>query len=269
MAKKKREPYNNPKVESQVAELEARFRRGFENIRRYLTAELATLEREGQVIKSTRFNVARMREIVRVLRARMRGIGFGDIIAAVTDGLGTLINDVLGEGEDHGLDKKFEAETGQSIDALIWGVQRQIVGSEAAAANTLEDLLMRSVLGGVKWGDLIAKLRDELNLTERQARIKASETIASFHTQVRRQYFEDAGIEWFLYAGPKDDRNRDFCRAFVDTRVTKALLDEYATDFGRKHPLPPSISLGGYNCRHELIPLVTAKARARHEKGPR
>ena len=65
---------------------------------------------------------------------------------------------------------------------------------------------------------------------------------------------EIAGVEYFLYDGPKDGRNRPFCAKLVGKRLTKKQLRNLRNDVG---PQPPSIWAGGYGCRHRLVALDT------------
>ncbi|MCK5806142.1 MAG: hypothetical protein KAI66_25140, partial [Lentisphaeria bacterium] len=96
---------------------------------------------------------------------------------------------------------------------------------------------------------------------------EASDVVSNFATQTRVTHFEEAGVEWWTLDGPNDERTRPWCKAFVSRRVTMDMANAHATDYGRKHPLPPSISRGGWNCRHEWVPLVVDLKR--YKIGPR
>jgi hypothetical protein len=62
-----------------------------------------------------------------------------------------------------------------------------------------------------------------------------------------REVEEDLGLVW-VYVGPRDDKNRDFCRAWVG----KAVTDPARLDNGQG--LPADDYAGGYGCRHSWAP---------------
>ena len=264
-----RRPYANPGVETSVVTIERSLQSAYQNTGQYLRDQLARLNRDGQIIRSDRFNVLRIQAVAETLLSQMQRLGFGDVVTSFVQALLTLARSIQRDARGLGVKGEFTGDIGQSVAGLLWGLQRVITGTVEGAEQELEELLVRSVTGARDYSDLIEELQTTLDTSELNARTKAAETIASFHTQVRRTHFEDAGVKWFRYGGPGDGRNRDFCSHFVGTRFTIADLDKHAASFNRKHPLPPSISLGGYNCRHELIPLVSRKAIERYPKGPR
>ena len=114
--------------------------------------------------------------------------------------------------------------------------------------------------------DLVGSIRNRIESTKLQAMRTAADVTSQFHTQTRVEHF-DSPERWWLYDGPRDERNRDFCAHFVGTRVTIAKLNTYSMRYDRKHPLPPSIGLGGWACRHELVPL-TEKTKDKYPEGP-
>ncbi len=96
-----------------------------------------------------------------------------------------------------------------------------------------------------------------------------SQAISVLETDIRLETADSRGVKWFWYAGPRDPGNRDWCSHFVDTKVTKEILDKFSDSFGRgRQPRPASIWRGGYNCRHRLVPLVGDRAK-KFEVGPR
>jgi len=252
-----RKPYNNPDVESAVRDLEREFQDAFTQMERYLQDELASLNRDGQILVKDTFNIERINKaILPELKARARELGFGNVIDVQINNLSDLTKEILNESGSMGLPKSLTKTTGENIKALLQNAQSTILSDENLVSQELESILRRSATGNVKYDDLIGNIKDRLGIRQDQAITKSADVIQSFHTQARVEHFTDAGVEWFLYDGPRDERNRPFCAHFVGKRVTTKLLDSHAMDFERKHPLPPSVSLGGYNCRHELVPLV-------------
>ena len=69
---------------------------------------------------------------------------------------------------------------------------------------------------------------------------------------IKKDFFEQARIELYYYDGPNDEVTRDECRATLgDPRQdTGWTIAEIGTS------MTPFIERGGYNCRHEWLPLV-------------
>jgi len=270
-----RSPYTNPAVESAVRKLEREYGDAFRRLRVYLERALAKLNRDGKLLVRDRFNVHHINSVLNELQATARELGFGDVIKTQTKELRGLTKAILKEAQELKGATKFSALTGETIKAMMMDAQRVVIGEEAAVSRQLEFMLRRSLTGNVEWMDLVGQLQTQLKLTETQAITKSLDVVSSFHTSTRVEHFEarDAdgtitGVEWWLYAGARDDRNRDFCAHFVGTRVTTAILDSYADQYGRKHPAPPSMSLGGYGCRHELVPLPMEEQWGKYREGP-
>jgi len=62
---------------------------------------------------------------------------------------------------------------------------------------------------------------------------------------------EIAGVEYYLYDGPRDERNRPFCAALTGHWVTSEELARLRN--GQIEPA--AIYGGGYNCRHRWVAL--------------
>ena len=60
-----------------------------------------------------------------------------------------------------------------------------------------------------------------------------------------------AGAKRFLYAGPEDSRNRPFCAERVNKSFSIAEIDGWDNQQG----IPANVYLGGYGCRHWLVPV--------------
>lgn len=262
-----RKPYTNPSVETAVRAMESKFGRAYDQLQVYLERELAKLNRDGQVLVRDQANIQAIQKLTQELQAKARALGYGDILKEQRAQLLSLSRAILDESGGMGLADEFSQVSGESIKALLRGSHSTLLADETRVARELEDMLIRSATGNVKWMDLVNNMSKRLEITQRQAMTKAADVLSSFHTQTRVAHFEDVGIEWFLYDGPRDTRTRRFCSHFVGTKVTVDILNKHSASYGRNHPLPPQISLGGYNCRHELVPI--AENAKRYKTGPR
>ena len=81
-----------------------------------------------------------------------------------------------------------------------------------------------------------------------QARLKISE----FGRSVQAINADQAGIDLFMYVGPKDGITRPFCRKLVGKVLSKSQINRLNNGQGAG---PVLTAGGGYNCRHSWSPV--------------
>lgn len=89
----------------------------------------------------------------------------------------------------------------------------------------------------------------------RYAGTYADTALVSYDRTVSWQTWRSAGIERFLYRGPKDIKTRPFCEDRVGKRFSVEEIDKM--DNGTRL-MPVSIYGGGWNCRHVWTPEAAA-----------
>lgn len=100
-----------------------------------------------------------------------------------------------------------------------------------------------------------SRFRSELikkDIGEFQASTLANTAVAQFDNAYMIENAQQAGVTKFIYDGSIIATTRDFCRERVGKTFTLQELE--AMDNGQGLPVIPS--LGGYNCRHYLTPIV-------------
>ncbi|MCE7856886.1 MAG: hypothetical protein DYG97_10130 [Ignavibacteria bacterium CHB3] len=100
-----------------------------------------------------------------------------------------------------------------------------------------------------------SNLRNELrkkDIGEFQASTLANTAVAQFDNAYMIENAQQAGVTKYLYDGTIIATTRDFCRERVGRVFTLEELE--AMDNGQGLPVIPS--LGGYNCRHYLTPII-------------
>lgn len=90
------------------------------------------------------------------------------------------------------------------------------------------------------------------DIGEFQASTLANTAVAQFDNAYMIENAQQAGVTKFLYDGTIIATTRDFCRERVGKVFTLQELE--AMDNGQGLPVIPS--LGGYNCRHYLTPII-------------
>lgn len=93
---------------------------------------------------------------------------------------------------------------------------------------------------------LVGDIADRLDVSQRQARTIYDTAVSTYARQVEQLNADGTSDELFIYVGPFDQKNRDFCEQRVGKVYSREAID--GMDNGQ---LPDVfITGGGYNCRH-------------------
>lgn len=116
-----------------------------------------------------------------------------------------------------------------------------------AIKNTVNSAL---VIGSTKapLDALASEFLKSVGRNTTQARLK----IAEFGRSTQAINAESAGLDLFLYVGPKDGITRPFCRKLVGKVLSKSQINRLNNGQGAG---PVLTTGGGYNCRHSWTPI--------------
>ena len=116
-----------------------------------------------------------------------------------------------------------------------------------AIKNTVNSAL---VIGSTKapLDALASEFLKSVGRNTTQARLK----IAEFGRSTQAVNAESAGLDLFLYVGPKDGITRPFCRKLVGKVLSKSQINRLNNGQGAG---PVLTTGGGYNCRHSWTPI--------------
>jgi len=89
----------------------------------------------------------------------------------------------------------------------------------------------------------------------------------SFNSHILVSHAQEAGVKWFAYIGPNELRMasswqpdhviRNWCWQWEGRRGTLEMFEATAHMWGREnHPAGIAAWRGGWNCRHQLVPLM-------------
>jgi len=118
------------------------------------------------------------------------------------------------------------------------GAKVKQVMAEAFTSNLSQDVvkqMLTEAVSRLSEGKINALLNTAIRTTERTA-----------YAELIGDLPDDTVM---VYAGPADDRNRPFCREWVDRELTLGEVSELMNDEGQ----PSLTAAGGYNCRHEWV----------------
>jgi hypothetical protein len=127
--------------------------------------------------------------------------------------------------------------------------------------------------GNMKKADLLEQTRKIIKKYFDWTETLLLTNLMSFNSLIRISHGQDEGVEYYLYLGPNDSITRCWCKHFVGRLVTLDDLRESQDRWGRANqPKPVEAYRGGYNCRHQLVPVVSprriAKLKTEGKVGP-
>ena len=170
-------------------------------------------------------------------------------------------------------------------------------GLSANVTGKISDMLLRAVTTGAKYSDIVSEMHAYLLSTEtsqgalsKYAKTYAVTALGQYTGQNNKLVTDDLGCEWFMYTGSTIETTREFCAhmtkkkyihisEFADILAGKidghecAIYDKTGLPHGLIEGTTPEnflVNVGGWNCRHQLVPIakemVPAEIRAKFEK---
>ena len=176
-------------------------------------------------------------------------------------GLGLAVDDFIESQE------KIRASVERSLEAV--GVdlsldampQLDLIQTQAASA-VFEDVIIPDFKRAMS--DALTSMSLELpmdvvkrELAQRLARSEGRQlteiktTISQYGRTITAVAAQQAGLEHYLYTGPRDGLTRSFCRALINKVVSEDQMRKLKNGQG----LSVKTSGGGYNCRHSWSPV--------------
>jgi hypothetical protein len=145
----------------------------------------------------------------------------------------------------------------RELDAIVGGQTGDVVKVFKLARDEMRDAVSRGITSGGSLADVIEEVRARLSTTY----VRASAAVDAAIMAVGRRAVVSAARELegeldliYVYVGPRDAKNRPFCRQWVG----KAVTDPARLDNGQG--LPADDYCGGYNCRHSWAPTTVETA---------
>lgn len=143
------------------------------------------------------------------------------------------------------LTSEIDALSAQNIETIFEGI---IVPS--VKQNIRESLLDLEV--AVPLATVMSNLQTTMKRAEGGQLTKIKTKISQYGRGITAIAAEVAGLDHYLYTGPKDGITRDFCRDLVNKVVTEKQMSK----LNNKQGLSVKTSGGGYNCRHSWSPVT-------------
>lgn len=168
-----------------------------------------------------------------------------------------------------------------AIDNTIEGLTG--AGVNAQITDKLTDMLKRSVTSGALWTDMVAEMRSYLDpdgdgtgAFAKYAKTYATTAMGQFTGQNNKLMTDAIDTEWFMYVGSDIETTREFCQHLTKKKyihvseipeILKGHIDGHDCAIYAKTGLPQGmiegttpenfqVNVGGWNCRHQLLPVA-------------
>jgi hypothetical protein len=141
----------------------------------------------------------------------------------------------------------------QELDQIVNGQTADVVAVFRAANDEIRQAVARGITTGGSLADLVSSVAAKLDTSIKRAQFAVDAAVMAAGRRavvsIALDVEEGEGERMvFVYVGPRDQKNRPFCRTWVG----KAVVDPRSLDNGQK--LPVEDYCGGYNCRHSWAP---------------
>ena len=178
--------------------------------------------------------------------------GMGEVVDGFLDATNTVYDLTL---------KQLSLE-GLELDPATLALDRERLNAQLVGA-VFDDVILpdisqriRSTLSAIDADVSIPQTVDLLfqrfKAAEGRALTEARTATAQWGRSLTAQAAEEAGLDNYLYVGPRDGITRGFCEELVDLVVTSKQMRKLNNGQG----LSVKISGGGYNCRHSWAPVT-------------
>lgn len=239
-------------------------------------AQVEQLEAQVAVEKALKKGLSQARKTLRnqIKRDLQAGIPADNWLLMSRDELiNYILNGGMGEVVDGFLDatntvydltlKQLTLE-GLELDPATLALDRERLNSQLVGA-VFDDVILpdlsqriRSTLTAIDADVSISQTADLLfqrfQAAEGRALTEARTATAQWGRSLTAQAAEEAGLDHYLYVGPRDGITRGFCEELVDLVVTSTQMRKLNNGQG----LSVKTSGGGYNCRHSWAPVSEA-----------
>jgi len=134
----------------------------------------------------------------------------------------------------------------EAIQALD---HRKFLNMAADYTIDLQLFALRSELEGKSLDEVKQGTFEQLSAFKRNITAEAQTGIAIADAMIKKDFYEQAGIEKFVYLGPYDNKTRSDCEHTLlsDKQKTGWTMADISSS------KTPFIERGGWNCRHEWV----------------
>ena len=138
-----------------------------------------------------------------------------------------------------------------TLDAIVNDQVQAVAESFKRAIPEMRDAINRGILTGGSLADVVEDVQIRMMATYMQAMAAVDAAIMAVGRRAVMSAAGDSDLDLvYVYVGPRDGKNRDFCKFWVG----KACTDPSRLNNGQN--LPVEDYCGGFNCRHSWAPTL-------------
>lgn len=116
----------------------------------------------------------------------------------------------------------------------------------------MNGFMIRSQLEGKSINQISSGLGEVFGGMGRRLNTEINTSISISDSMIKKDFYKQAGIDKFVYAGPDDDKTRDTCSSTLnDPRQEMGWTLEEVNNSET-----PFVERGGFNCRHQWMAFV-------------
>lgn len=169
----------------------------------------------------------------------------------VQDGFDEVIlemQDALAENYDIKLTKANISAMSEMESSMLENVT---ITSEALKTS-VKGVLLQNIGKGISFNQMVNGLKEMYPAYSQHIYTVVNTGLQDIYKQANWAKMEEAGFEYFIYAGPKDEKNRPYCAEHVGKVYTMEEAQAIQAEINTF-----------YNCRHSLDPITKEEYEAK------
>lgn len=227
---------------------------------KFLNQNLKRLLRELETGNQKALNTAK---ILGGIKQGLLDAGLLDEVAEIDKIYGALLKAAASKFSEFKEPSAIYSDADYKVtEALINFDESLIANKVYQVTDSLSSTLMRQVITGSEF-DTEQLIRDFSTTTLRQINAEINTATSGFYRSITQAKARELNVDLFAYVGANDGIIRPFCEARINKIYTRSQVSRW--DNGTN--LPADIYLGGYNCRHDLVPISKERAEERVKAG--
>ena len=222
----------------------------------------ANLRRILAALKTGAQNAVQAASILGSLQTALEAAGLTDELRALRKIYGKQLDNIAETFAEVKSGDIFSRADRTTVETLVNFDESVITNKIYQATDSLSSTLIRQVVTGAKL-DTNQLIEDFGATTAQQITTEMNTATSGFYRSMTQAKAKELDVEYFAYVGPLDDITRPFCKSRVNKIFTRSQIQKW--DNGTN--LPADIYGGGYNCRHDLVPMSKERAEQRVKEG--
>lgn len=214
-------------------------------------------------LKAESLNAANAASILGGIRTALDAAGLKEQVAQIDQIYGHQLKSIAESFKDVKEPGQIYSQVDvKTVESLINFDESLIANKVYLVTDSLSSSIMRQVITGTAI-DVDALVEGHSTTTINQINAELNTATSGFYRSITQAKAKELSVDLFAYVGPQDGITRPFCKA----RVNKIYTSEQIAKWDNGTNLPADIYGGGYNCRHDLVPMSRERAEQRVASG--